>query len=125
MPEIDPADSAPKPDATPAGTQYEVPIEYTTGVAQEVSLWKWPPRLLVRVGSLVQEAALAGKEWVEIFRARMGDALLKTMTITAAGERLAQLSGLAVGYCINLLRTTGIWEKKNRGRPNPPGHRFK
>jgi hypothetical protein len=70
------------------------------------------------------DPALSGKEWIRIFLKRMGDKLPKT--ITAAAKLLAEESKLAVGTCKNLLRNnTDIWEKKPRGRPNPPRPRSK
>ena len=79
---------------------------------------------MMLVPAWVREAVLTGKEHVRTFLKRMGDALPK-MTITAAAKMLAEQSKLAVGTCKNLLRNEGIWEKKPRGRPNPPRPRSK
>ena len=72
----------------------------------------------------VREAVLTGKQHLRIFLKRMGDAPLK-MTITPAAKLLSEQSKLTVGTCKNLLRNTGIWKKKPRGRPNPPRPRSK
>jgi hypothetical protein len=50
---------------------------------------------------------------------------LSAKTITEAATVLAGESGLTVGYCINLLRTTGVWKKKFRGQLIPSRPRSK
>ena len=72
----------------------------------------------------MQDPALSGKEWSRILFKRMGDELPK-MTITAAAKMLAEQSKLAVGSCKNLLRDTGLWERKPRGQLKSPRPRSK
>ena len=64
---------------------------------------------------------LLGKEWIRVGFDRRRAELL-AMTITEAGKQLSEESEtapdcvkpLSVGYCINELRTLGVWKKKPR-----------